>query len=287
MIRKIALPYLAAVALAGLACLLTPPAVASQTIELAIAPYLPARTLLERYKPLRDQLERKLGRSVMLYTAPDYQTFITRTQNREYPFVVTVAHAARLAEREAGYVPMLRPTVDMRAVLMVARDSPLHDVADLRGKRVAVPDRMAVVTQLGMQVMREHGLKPDEDVTLTASSTHVTAMHAVLAGEADAAVVSDLAFIAADSTLKHDLRAIATSVNGVPGVVYLASPKVPPVLVARITQEIMDFTNETPEGKRFLEALGYDTLRTVKTDELAAVDVFVAPLKKQLRPAQQ
>jgi len=282
-IRKIALPYLAATALAFFT---TPVAIASQAIELAIVPYLPARTILERYKPLRDHLERKLGQPVMLFTAPDYQTFITRTQKHEYPFVVTVAHAARLAEREAGYVPMLRPALDTRALFMVARGSPVNDVADLRTKRVAVPDRMAIVTQLGMQVMREHGLKPDEDVTLVPSATHVTAMHAVLAGEADAAVVSDRAFIAADSNLKQGLRTIATSGSGVPGVVFLASPMVPPALVATITQAIMDFANETPEGKQFLQALGYDTLRRVKANELATLDAFVPPLQKLLHQTQ-
>jgi phosphonate transport system substrate-binding protein len=255
-------------------------------MELAIVPYLPARILLERYKPLRVYLERSLRRPVTLFTAPDYQTFIARTQRREYTFVVTVAHAARLAELEAGYVPMLRPAMDTHAILLVARDGPIRSIADLRGRRVAVPDNLAIVTQLGAEVLRSHGLKPGEDVTLYTATTHSTAMHAVLAGEAEAAVVSDRAFIAAASDLKQELRAIATSASGVPGVVYLASPAVPGALVAEITQAILGFANETADGRKFLESLGYDALRALKPDELAVVDGHVAPLKAELRRKQ-
>lgn len=259
------------------------PAARPPGIELAIVPYLPARTLLERYKPLRVHLERTLRRPVTLFTAPDYQTFIARTQSREYSFVVTVAHAARLAEQEAGYVPMLRPAMDTHAVLLVARDGPIRSVADLRGTRVAVPDTLAIVTQLGTEVLRSHGLTPGDDLTLYAATTHSTAMHAVLAGEAAAAVISDRAFIAAASNLKHELRAIATSGSGGPGVVFLASPAVPQALVAEITQAILGFANETADGRQFLESLGYDTLRALKPDELAVVDGYVAPLKALLR----
>jgi len=246
-------------------------------------PYLPARILLEHYKPLRVHLERSLRRPVTLFTAPDYQTFIARTQRREYAFVVTVAHAARLAELEAGYVPMLRPAMDTHAIVLVARDGPIRSIADLRGKRVAIPDTLAIVTQLGAEVLRSHGLKPGEDVTLYTAATHSTAMHAVLAGEAEAAVISDRAFIAAASDLKQELRTIATSGSGVPGVVYLASPAVPQTLVAEITQAILGFANETPNGRQFLESLGYDALRALKPDELAVVDGYVAPLKAALR----
>jgi len=282
MIRKVVLACLMLAALASHAAPAPPP----QGMELAIVPYLPARILLERYKPLRVYLERSLRRPVTLFTAPDYQTFIARTQRREYTFVVTVAHAARLAELEAGYVPMLRPAMDTHAILLVARDGPIRSIADLRGRRVAVPDNLAIVTQLGAEVLRSHGLKPGEDVTLYTATTHSTAMHAVLAGEAEAAVVSDRAFIAAASDLKQELRAIATSASGVPGVVYLASPAVPGALVAEITQAILGFANETADGRKFLESLGYDALRALKPDELAVVDGHVAPLKAELRRKQ-
>lgn len=91
----------------------------SNALEFGIIPYLPTPTILERYKPLRNFLEQRLHEPVSIVTAPDYPNFIERTQRREYPFVITASHAARLAELEAGYQPMLRPGWDTYATLLV------------------------------------------------------------------------------------------------------------------------------------------------------------------------
>ena len=80
------------------------------TIEIGILPTLSTRTILATYQPLREYVEEKLGQPVTLVTAADYRTFLDRTQRGEYRFVVTAPHYARLAQSEAGYVPMVRLT---------------------------------------------------------------------------------------------------------------------------------------------------------------------------------
>ncbi|MBT9613277.1 MAG: phosphate/phosphite/phosphonate ABC transporter substrate-binding protein [Burkholderiales bacterium] len=252
----------------------------SKGLEIGIVPYLPTPTILERYQPLRIYLEQRLHEPLSIVTAPDYPSFIERTQRREYPFVITVAHAARLAELEAGYQPMLRPGWDTYATLLVRKDSAFQDIKDLRGKTIATPGPYAIVSKLGADWLRKAGLKPGQDVTLQSNFTHTTAMHAVAEGAADAAFISNRAFVAAKSDLKDSVRSLGQSKDsGGPGVVYLAHPALSAKRVAEVKGAILAFV-QTPEGKAFVASLGYDTLREMKAGELAVLDPYVRELKQ-------
>lgn len=252
----------------------------STALEIGIIPYLPTPTILERYKPLRNFLEHRLHEPVSMVTAPDYPNFIERTQRREYPFVITVAHAARLAELEAGYQPILRPGLDTYATLLVRKDSAFQDIKDLRGKTIATPGPYAIVSQLGADWLRKAGLKPGQDVTLQSNLTHTTTMHAVVADAADAAFISNRAFVAAKSDLKDHVRSLGQSKDsGVPGVVYLAHPALPAKRVTEVKAAILTFV-QTPEGKAFVASLGYDTLREMKSGEMELLDPYMRDLKQ-------
>ncbi|OFZ97555.1 MAG: hypothetical protein A2Z44_00395 [Betaproteobacteria bacterium RBG_19FT_COMBO_58_11] len=258
-------------------------------LEFGIVPYLPTPTILERYKPLRIYLEQRLHEPVSIVSAPDYPSFIECTQRRDYPFVITVSHAARLAELEAGYQPMLRPGWDFNALLLVKKDSAFQDIKDLRGKTIATPGPYAVVSQLGANWLRQAGLKPGQDVTLQPNLTHTTSLHAVVEGAADAAFISNRAFVAVKSDLKDRVRSLGQSKeSGGPSVVYMAHPALSAKRVAEVKAAILAFV-QTPEGKEFVASLGYDTLREMKPGELAALDPYVRELKQVManKPAKQ
>lgn len=257
-------------------------ALSSTALEIGILPYLPTHTILERYQPLRNFLEQRLREPVSIVTAPDYASFIERTQQREYPLVVTASHAARLAELEAGYQPILRPSGETYATLLVRTDSAYRDIKDLRGKTIATPDPYAIVSQMGVNWLRQAGLRPGRDVTLQSSFTHTTSLHAVVEGAADAGFVSNSAFVAAKSDLKNRVRSLGqTKSSGGPGVVYLAHPAMPAKRMAEIRTAILAFV-QTPEGKAFVANLGHDTLRGMKAGELAMLDPYVRELKQVL-----
>lgn len=251
---------------------------ASKGLEIAIFPYLPTPTLLERYQPLRIYLQQQLGESVTLVSAPDYPSFFERTQRREYQIVITAAHAARWAEVEAGYRPLLRPGFDTNAILLVRKDSWYRDIKDLRGKTIATPGPFAIVSQLGAEWLRKAGLNPGQEVTLQSNFTHATAMHAVAEGVTDAALISNRAFVAAKSELKDRVHSLGQSKDGGPGVVYLAHPAMSEQRVAAFKAAVLTFV-KTPEGKAFVASLGYDTLREIKPGELAMLDPYVRELK--------
>ena len=233
----------------------------SAVLELGVAPFVPARTLVQNYQPMRAYLEQHLKKPVLFVTAHDYKAFYERTQRREYPVIITVANAAYLAYAESGYVPMLRPVIDTRPVLVVPKNSNLTRVQNLRGKTVALPDPLAIIAMQGVQMLRETGLAPGNDITLRHLPNHSTAVNHVIAGEAAAAIVSDRALLQMPAATREGVRVIQTWEKGAaPGVVYLANPALPPQRVAQLTQAILKFVRETPEGREFIAKLGYGGL---------------------------
>jgi len=274
-----------------LAILLSPAAMslatASETeqdavLELGVAPFLPARTLVQNYQPMRTYLEQHLKQPVLFVTAPDYKTFYERTQRREYPIIITVANAAYLAYAESGYVPMLRPVIDTRPVLVVPKNSNLTRVQNLRGKTVALPDPLAIIAMQGAQMLRESGLDPGKDVNLKHLPNHSAAVNHVISGEAAAAIVSNRALLQMPAATQEGVRVIQTWEKGaVPGVVYLANPALPPQRVAQLTQAILKFVRETPEGREFINKLGYGSLVPATTQDLEPL----APYGKKFKEA--
>ena len=251
------------------------------TIEIGIIPTLSTRTILTTYQPLREHLEEQLKQPVVLVTAPDYRTFIDRTQRGEYHYVVTAPHFARLAQVEAGYVPMVRVKRELRGILVTRADSNIKTINDLRGKIVSTPENIAVVTMLGLQRLREHGLEPNREVTVRAYASFNSAVLAVQNGESDAAFTAQTALNQMPEETRSALRTIATT-NAVPHVIFLASKKVPPKEVERMTRLLLEFSENKPRGAPFFEQTGFLGYVRPTAAELKNLDPYVTELKHQL-----
>jgi phosphonate transport system substrate-binding protein len=255
------------------------------SIEIGIIPTLSTRTILTTYQPLREYLEAKLQQPVVLTTAPDYRTFIDRTQHGEYRYVITASHFARLAQLEAGYVPMVRVKRELRGILVVRTDNGIKTANDLRGKIVSTPESTAVVTMLGLQWLRAHGLKPGNNVSVRPSASFNTAVLAVQNGESDAAFTAQTALNQMSDETRATLRTIATT-NAVPHVIVLASKRVPPKEVEHMTRLLLDFAEDKSKGVPFFEQTGFLGYVRPTAAELRDLDPYVAELKRQLGTAE-
>lgn len=255
---------------------------AKPPVEIAITPFLPVRTLVQNYEPMRLYLEKRLQRHVLFVSAPDYRTFTQRTQHLDYAYVITVAHAAYLAQSEAGYVPLLRPANYTEPTLVVAKADPLERLADLRGKTIALSDPLALVSMQTPTMLREANLDAERDVALKYLPNHGAAVNYVLSGEAAAAIVSNRALEQMPSGTKNAVRVVQTWHGGAaPGIVYLASPRVPQAEVERFAQAVLEFVRSS-EGHAVMRHLGYGTLLPMKADDLKPYASYAAALKATL-----
>ncbi|MBF0394420.1 MAG: phosphate/phosphite/phosphonate ABC transporter substrate-binding protein [Alphaproteobacteria bacterium] len=243
-------------------------------VEIAVLPYFSARTLFQQFEPLRSFIETKLGRPTYLQTAPDYQSFVRRTQRGEFGFVLTGSHLARLAQVEAGYQPLAQWKSALRGLFVVRDACDCATLGDLRGRSVATPDRLAVTTMLGDEALRGAGLNPGVDVTFNPQLSHNAALLSVLRGEDAAALVWSKAMVTVDSETRAGFRELAETAELPIASVFMAGPASPPADVEALRAALLEFAG-TPAGRAFLETSGYEGIIPVMADELGGLDRYL------------
>jgi phosphonate transport system substrate-binding protein len=252
-----------------------------EPIEIGVLPTLSARTTITTYQPLRAYLEEQLKRPVVLVTAPDYRTFVERTQRGEYRYVVTAPHFARLAQTATGYQPLVRVKRELQALLVTDPTTGVTDVAGLRGKVVTTPDSLAVISMLGAELLGAHGLLPDRDVTLRAMPSFSSAVIAMRNGESAAAVTAATALNQMPADTRARLTTLATT-KSIPHVMCLAGPKVPAAESAEVARLLLAFADSGAAGNDFFATTGFVAFTRTSEAELRSLDVYVAELKKRL-----
>jgi len=249
-------------------------------IEFGILPTLSARTILNTYQPLREYLEARLKKPVLFITAPDYRTFIERTQRGDYRYVITASHFARLAQKEAGYRPLVRVKRELQGLLVTDKSTGVSGIAGLRGKVITTPDSLAIISMLAAEQLRNNGLVPGRDVTMRAQASFNSAVIAMRNGESAAAITAATALNQMPADIRDSLITLGTT-KSVPHVVSLANGRVPAEEAATMQRLLTEF-GQQPAGKEFFHATGFIDFVRVNDEELRMLDVYVADLKKQL-----
>lgn len=249
-------------------------------VEFGVFPYLSTRALLELYEPVRAHVQAELKRPANLYSAPGFKNYVDRIQAGQFDLALTPPHLARLVQREAGYIPLAMVTRELRGVIVVAKAAPMQTLRDLKGRHIATPNKIALVTILGVQLLRDHGLGSQDSVLLKDVSTHSNAVLAVQRGEVEAAITENSALQQMPEDLRNSVRIIAQT-QRMPHVVFLAHPRFGPAGLEQLKKVLLQFPH-TAEGQAFMKSSGFEGLRPVEETDLKSVDPILKELKRLL-----
>lgn len=234
-------------------------------LVLGLHPNISARTVIDMYQPLRQYLEQALKRPVQLYTAPDFQTYVQRTLKGEYDVAVTAPHLAHMAQR-AGYVTLFHYAKELKGVIIVAKDSPIKDVTDLRGKTVALPDPLTIISIMGIEYLRAHQLVAGRDVNLFSARSHNNAAIAVERAQVAAAIIGSVPYEQLPAALRAQLRIIAET-ESVPSQFIIAAERLPAAVRERVRTALTEFA-ATDGGRQWLDTNGFGGLKPATADAL-------------------
>ncbi len=260
----------------------TRPASSAETpLVFGVFPNLTAMQIIETYRPLAEVLEQQLGRRVLVYSAPDFSSFVARTHAGEYDIVLTAPHLAWLAQQEAGYRPLLKYAQPVRGLLVVREDSPLHAMKALRGRTIATADPIAVVVLALQAQMAAKGLRHGIDYRTTDSGTHTNAAMQVSLGRADAAMLGLHPYNLMPAELSQQLRVLAET-PPLSSLMYLTHPRLHDTKVRAIRKALLGFA-ATPEGQAFMQHGGYGGFADVDGKELRAFRPYALQAQEMLR----
>jgi len=216
----------------------------------------------------------------MLYTAPDFKSFVSRTQNGEYDIIVTAPHFARLAQIDGGYQPLFAYRSDIAAALVVPANSRINGFAQLRGTKIIAPDRLAIVTMLGLKLLRDHGLDAGRDYTLQETTTHGNVALAVMRGEVQAGIIGVLPLKQLPENTSRQLRVLSLT-PAVPSQMLLAHPGLAANQIQQVKEALLQF-EQSAAGQKFFQSTGLAGLKPVSAADLKRLDPYAKEVKRIL-----
>jgi phosphonate transport system substrate-binding protein len=176
-------------------------------LRVQFVPSQSAETLEAKAKPLEKLLGDKLGIPVKVTVSTNYNTVIEAMASRQVDIGFLPPNSYVLAHDQKKAADILlqaqrfgvedktgNPTTQLvdfyKAMIITKADSPIKDIKDLKGKKIAWQD---VTSSAGYvwpaAEMKKAGIDPDKDVTGITVKGHDQGVLAVLNGQVDAAAI--------------------------------------------------------------------------------------------------
>lgn len=221
-------------------------------------PIVSTQKLVARFGPLVDHLAKVLGHPIRMETAHDYVTFLQRTHDRRYDILFTAPHFYYLAQRTAGYKVIARVAAnELKAIIVARKDHNLKSLHDLRGKRLATPDALALGTVLVRDTLVRNGLQPGKDIFLVATPSHNASLISVFNGSTDAAGLMIPTYKRSSQSIRAEMIEMATT-RSVPHMPISVRDTLPVSTTHKLQQALIGLV-KTEEGKKVLRHVSWPT----------------------------
>lgn len=248
-------------------------------IVFGILPIISTKRLIKTFSPLAAYLSEKTGKSIRLETAPDFKTFMNRTNNEQrYDLLFTAPHMYYLAQRKAGYKVIVRVAApDMRALIVVPKKSEIKKLNDLRGHQLATTDPLALATLMIKAHLSKAGLNPDKDLTLVHTPSHNASLLSAYKGITDSASLMQPPFRRAKKEIKKSMRVLSIT-DGSPHMPIAVSSSMNKDLVNKIKNALVNLKSND-NGRSLLKKMHWPGFVSVNPQDYDKLKWAVKQLK--------
>ncbi|MFN6961690.1 MAG: phosphate/phosphite/phosphonate ABC transporter substrate-binding protein, partial [Rhodocyclaceae bacterium] len=247
-------------------------------IEFGVVPYLPTARLLSVFEPLRARFEKAFQRRVILSTAPDFKSFQRRALDDAYDLYFIGPGPGWQIHRDRRHLVIAAAKAILRIYLLVAKDGPIREIADLRGKTLATIDPLTVTAQVVVSELQKNGLRPGIEVFLRTEKNPFNAAQAVILGEAAAAACPDVAYPSFPDELRDKLQILYRS-EALPNGLLMMNPAAGLLPLEEIRKIVFEF-DASPAGQRLGKESGQEGFSLPDMEALAILDRFVPEVRR-------
>jgi len=229
-----------------------------------VFPHLPPADIERIFSPMAKELSSATGKKVTFTTATSFTAFKARLLDEEFDIAFLQPFDYITIADELGYIPLASRGEELKAIITVRLDSDINSIKDLKGKKIATPPRIAAVSYLTKDHLKENGLKPGSDVKVIYRRSHISCMQQVQIRAVDACGTAHPPYRVFKNKMKRNLKIISET-KAIPHALFAAHPRVPAEVRKIIQQRILNWKN-TAEGKEILNTGYFKNFKPI-TDE--------------------
>ncbi len=226
---------------------------AADEISVGIVPQQAATALAKSWVPLLAEISQRAGLRLVFKTAPDIPTFETRMQQGEYDIAYMNPYHYTVFAGQPGYRAFAKEKGrKLVGIIVVAKDSPLQNLDELRGKVVAFPAPAAFAASIlpRAEFSRQH-IAIDERFV----SSHDSVYRGVAQGSFAAGGGIKRTLEAMDPAISARLRILVTTPAYVPHA-FAAHPRLPAAALQKISSALQGL-DQDENGRQLLAPLSF------------------------------
>jgi phosphate/phosphite/phosphonate ABC transporter binding protein len=253
------------------------PPVEGPEIRIGWAPTIDPKVLAADIEPLRVYLERQTGRPFRFVFADSYDDLAKRLVDGEVQFaamppMLFVKTEIRDPRVHPIALKLIGGSSGSDGVLLTSEDSGITTVAELRGKRICIPDQSSTTGVLFPKLaLKKAGIDWSKDITIVNSGNHLQVMRDIKDRKCDAGGTYSGAFISAvtQGVNPASLRQLAIT-GRAPQDTIAAAPLVDKGDLDLVTRALFAFNPQAETGKPVLGSIEMVTgFGPVKTEDYA------------------
>jgi len=225
--------------------------------------------IVDKYHPIADVVGKALKAHVVVSPVCSFGRLESGIAEQRFDLVMARPsdYSAR-AIRDHGYRFVARVTPDVQCVYLVPKDSPLKSLAEVKGKRVALPEKTSYMGQVCVAELRDNGCDAANKAQFVKEQAVV--MYQLKERNVDVGGVSSHSKAVTPKALEAaGLRELGRS-REQPYFPVIASKRLTEAQVAAVRKELVGLS-ATPEGRATLQHLGlggYDAGGEARMGEL-------------------
>ncbi|RXJ89022.1 hypothetical protein CRV01_10405 [Arcobacter sp. CECT 8983] len=248
-------------------------------IKIGIAPHSSTRVILQSHQDLKLFLENYFKRPVNILTAKNFSEFTKRSnKGTYYDLILTSPNLAVLAQRLAGYTPLMTYKKGLSTILLATN----KDI--LKSKKLPLHviglDPVSFPTLDAQDWLAKKGFKEGEKIKYTYTSATDSSISILLNNNADMIIMS----------LPNYIKLIVKKNKDLVHIIYQSEPKPSRIYLAKDTDNItlkewevaLEAFSKSKEGKRHLEITKLEGFKKIEENDLNNLDSIVDETMKRL-----
>jgi len=252
------------------------------TLTMGIFPRRNLAVTRKAFRPLAKYLSKQLKANVRLVVPLNFKQFWQGVTKQEYDLVHYNQYHYLVSHKNLGYQVLLTNEEfgrnEIAGALFVRKDSGIHSVADLRGKRILFGGgRKAMGSYIApLSILKQHGLQPGRDFEEAFSKNPPAAMVNVYRRIFDAAGAGDVVIglkVVQDKIDTNDMVTLARSESFI-HLPWAVKKDMPPATAQRI-QQLMSSLEQTEQGRAILKSAKVTAFRPAKDSDFDKVRKIV------------